>query len=161
MPRSRRSSRDGLFWRQCNVRGLKLDNAAEFLDCDHLGDVRHDDRPRTLADHCRFDRRRGRGCAVCGLRDPEIAGPGPDGPGGSRDHPPQHAGDASPVSSRVAHLMRFGFPVRTHVIRALPLENWEGTPFEALLRAGGIILGTPAVIGLALVTWTRRKKRLA
>ena len=40
-------------------------------------------------------------------------------------------------------------------------ENWEGTPLEALLRAAGIILGTPAVIALALVTWTRRKKRLA
>jgi hypothetical protein len=44
---------------------------------------------------------------------------------------------------------------------SLPLENWEGTPLEALLRASGIILGTPAVIALALVTWTRRKKRLA
>src|SRR5215208_1752711 len=34
-------------------------------------------------------------------------------------------------------------------------------PLEALLRAAGIILATPAVIALALVTWTRRKKRLA
>ena len=56
--------------------------------------------------------------------------------------------------------MRFGFPVRTPVIRALPLQNLEGTPLEALLRAGGIILGTPAVIGLTIVAWTRRKKRL-
>src|SRR5215211_4449496 len=93
-------------------------NAAEFLVTVTISATFVIDRPRTLADHCRFDRRRGSGCAVCGLRDPEIAGPGPDGPGGSRDHPPQHAGDDSPVSSRVAHIRRFGFPVRTHVIRA-------------------------------------------
>jgi len=43
---------------------------------------------------------------------------------------------------------------------SLPLENWEGTPLEALLGAAGIILGTPAVIALALVTWTRSRKRL-
>jgi hypothetical protein len=44
---------------------------------------------------------------------------------------------------------------------SLPLENWEGTPLEALLRAAGIILGPAVGIALALVTWTRRKKRLA
>jgi len=44
---------------------------------------------------------------------------------------------------------------------SLPLENWEGTPLEALLRAAGIILGTPTVIALALVAGTQRKKRLA
>src|SRR5215208_6027181 len=54
-----------------------------------------------------------------------------------------------------------GATLRSNIRESLPLENWEGTPLEALLRAAGIILGTPAVIALALVTWTRRKKRLA
>src|SRR5215204_7265420 len=51
--------------------------------------------------------------------------------------------------------------LRSNMRESLPLENWEGTPFEALLRAAGIILGPAAVIALALVTWTRRTKRLA
>ena len=44
---------------------------------------------------------------------------------------------------------------------SLPLENWEGTSLEALLRAADVILGPAVVIALALVTWTRREKRLA
>ena len=37
----------------------------------------------------------------------------------------------------------------------LSASRWRtGTPLEALLRAAGISLGTPAVIALALVTWT-------
>ena len=50
---------------------------------------------------------------------------------------------------------------RSNMRESLPLENWEGTPFEALLRAAGIVLGAPTVIALALVTWTGRKKRLS
>jgi hypothetical protein len=51
--------------------------------------------------------------------------------------------------------------LRSNMRESLPLENWEGTPLEALLRAAGIILGPAVGIALALVTWTRRKKRLA
>ena len=54
-----------------------------------------------------------------------------------------------------------GATLRSNVSESLPLGNWEGTPLEALLRAAGIILGTPAVIALALVTGTRRRNRLA
>jgi hypothetical protein len=61
----------------------------------------------------------------------------------------------------IAEATDLGATLRSNVRERLPLENWEGTPLEALLRAAGIILGTPAVIALALVTWTRRKKRLA
>jgi hypothetical protein len=50
--------------------------------------------------------------------------------------------------------------LRSNMRESLPLENWEGTPLEALLRAAGIILGIPALTALALVIWTRRKKRL-
>jgi hypothetical protein len=61
----------------------------------------------------------------------------------------------------IAEATDLGATLRSNIRESLPLENWEGTPLEALLRAAGIILGTPAVIGLALVIWTRRKKRLA
>ena len=61
----------------------------------------------------------------------------------------------------IAEATDLGATLRSNIRESLPLENWEGTPLEALLRAAGIILGTPAVIALALVTWTRRKKRLA
>ena len=54
-----------------------------------------------------------------------------------------------------------GATLRSNIRESLPVENWEGTPFEALLRAAGIILAGPTVIALALVTWTRRKKWLA
>ena len=60
----------------------------------------------------------------------------------------------------IAEATDLGATLRSNVRESLPLENWEGTPLEALLRAAGIILGTPTV-ALALVTWTRRKKRLA
>src|SRR5215217_4622970 len=60
----------------------------------------------------------------------------------------------------IAEATDLGATLRSNVRESLPLENWEGTPLEALLRAAGIILGTPAVIALALVAWTRRKKRL-
>src|SRR5829696_6105186 len=63
--------------------------------------------------------------------------------------------------AEIAEATDLGATLRSNMLERLPLENWEGTPFEALLRAGGIILGTPAVIGLALVTWTRRRKRLS
>src|SRR5215204_3436486 len=51
--------------------------------------------------------------------------------------------------------------LRSNMRESLPLENWEGTPLEALLRAAGFILGPGVIIALALVTWTRRTKRLA
>ena len=61
----------------------------------------------------------------------------------------------------IAEATDLGATLRSNMLESLPLENWEGTPLEALLRAAGIILGTPTLIALALVTWTRRKKRLA
>ena len=61
----------------------------------------------------------------------------------------------------IAEATDLGATLRSNMRESLPLENWEGTPFEALLRAAGIILGTPAVMGLALVTWTRRRNRRA
>ena len=54
-----------------------------------------------------------------------------------------------------------GATLRSNMRESLPVENWEGTPLEALLRAAGIVLGPPAVIALALVAWTRPNKRLA
>ena len=42
---------------------------------------------------------------------------------GSCDHPPQHAGDDSPVSSRVAHIRRFGFPVERTSFALLSVEQ--------------------------------------
>src|SRR5215207_7870166 len=35
--------------------------------------------------------------------------------------------------------------LRSNMRESLPLENWEGTPLEALPRAAGIILGIPAL----------------
>ena len=61
----------------------------------------------------------------------------------------------------IADATDLGATLRSNIRESLPLENWEGTPLEALLRAAGIILGTPAVMGLAIVAWTRRNKRLA
>ena len=49
----------------------------------------------------------------------------------------------------IAEATDLGATLRSNIRESLPLENWEGTPLEALLRAAGIILGTPAVIGLA------------
>ena len=66
-----------------------------------------------------------------------------------------------PLYPEIAEATDLGATLRSNIRESLPAENWEGTPLEALLRAAGIILGTPAVIALALVTWTRRKKRLA
>jgi hypothetical protein len=60
----------------------------------------------------------------------------------------------------IAEATDLGATLRSNIRESLPLENWEGTPLEALLQAAGIILGTPTVIALALVAWTRRKKRL-
>jgi len=51
-------------------------------------------------------------------------------------------------------------PLGPICVRASRWRTGRGT-IEALLRAAGIVLGLQAVIALALVAWTRRKKRLA
>ena len=45
----------------------------------------------------------------------------------------------------IAEATDLGATLRSNMRESLPLENWEGTPLEALLRAAGIILGMPAV----------------
>src|SRR5215213_4250009 len=57
----------------------------------------------------------------------------------------------------IAEAIDLAASLRSNMRESLPLENWEGTPLEALLRAAGIILGIPALTGLALVTWPRRR----
>ena len=52
----------------------------------------------------------------------------------------------------IAEATDLGATLRSNIRESLPVENREGTPFEALLRAAGIILAGPTVIALALVT---------
>ena len=61
----------------------------------------------------------------------------------------------------IAEATDLGATLRSNIRESLPLENWEGTPLEALLRAAGIILGPPGSFALVLAARTRRKKRLA
>ena len=61
----------------------------------------------------------------------------------------------------IAEATDLGATLRSNMRESLPVENWEGTPLEALLRAAGIVLGPPAVIALAIVTSTRRRNRRA
>src|SRR5829696_5832901 len=60
----------------------------------------------------------------------------------------------------IAEATDLGATLRSNMLERLPLENWERTPFEALLRAGGIILGAPVVLALVLVTWTEGRSGL-
>ena len=47
----------------------------------------------------------------------------------------------------IAGATDLGATLRSNIRESLPVENWEGTPLEALLRAGGIILGTQQLSG--------------